>query len=68
MFKSITGWMKSLKPEINTFQIKEPTADEIRSRAHLIWENEGCPDGQSLTHWAQARNELIAERLRGEIV
>lgn len=35
--------------------------DLIRARAHRIWENEGCPDGQDAEHWARAKAELEAE-------
>ena len=32
--------------------------DQIRSRAYLIWEAEGRPNGCSLAHWDQATKEL----------
>lgn len=35
--------------------------DLIRARAHRIWENEGCPDGQEADHWARAKAEMEAE-------
>lgn len=38
----------------------DATAQEsIRNRAHQIWEEQGCPDGQDLVHWMQARQELL---------
>jgi hypothetical protein len=38
-------------------------ADEetIRTRAHLIWEREGRPEGRQAEHWEQARRELENE-------
>lgn len=35
--------------------------EQIRQRAHQIWEAEGCPDDQEADHWRQAE-----EQLRGE--
>jgi len=36
----------------------------IRSRAHGIWEREGCPAGRAEAHWAIATAELAAEGKR----
>lgn len=33
----------------------------IRTRAHHIWEREGCPDGRADEHWQMARAELAIE-------
>lgn len=38
-----------------------PTEDEIRVRAYLIWKREGCPQGKAAEHWLQAKAELDAE-------
>ena len=38
-----------------------PTEDEIRIRAYLIWEREGCLQGKDAEHWLQAKAELDAE-------
>ena len=35
--------------------------DLIRERAHQIWEREGRPEGESESHWQQARLEIEAE-------
>lgn len=32
--------------------------DEIRARAHAIWEAQGHPEGLADQHWAQAREEI----------
>lgn len=40
--------------------------EQIRQRAHQIWEAAGCPDGQHADHWQQAEQELTQEgRLDG---
>jgi hypothetical protein len=35
--------------------------DEVRARAHAIWEREGRPEGGAEQHWAQAEEELRAD-------
>ena len=30
----------------------------IRERAHAIWQDEGCPEGEHLAHWLRAEAEL----------
>lgn len=40
--------------------------DEIRARAHAIWEAQGHPEGLAEQHWEQARAEISASREPGE--
>jgi hypothetical protein len=35
--------------------------EEIRQRAHAIWEREGRPDGKEMDHWTRAERELTGE-------
>ena len=35
--------------------------DEVRARAHALWEREGRPEGGAERHWAQAEEGLRAE-------
>lgn len=35
------------------------TENQIRERAHAIWEEQGQPDGQADQHWQQAETEII---------
>ncbi len=35
-----------------------PNEDEIRQRAHAIWEQEGRPEGRQEEHWHRASTEL----------
>ena len=39
--------------------------DTIRLRSYLIWQEEGCPHGQAISHWLRAKAELEAELLAG---
>jgi hypothetical protein len=36
----------------------------IRERSYRIWLREGCPNGEALRHWLEAKKELETE-LRG---
>ena len=36
-------------------------AERIRTRAYMIWERDGRPDGHALLHWVKAREEVEAE-------
>ena len=35
--------------------------DAVRLRSYLIWEREGCCDGNALDHWLRAKVELDVE-------
>ena len=35
-----------------------PTEDEIRARAHAMWEQAGRPDGDGVQFWLEAEKEL----------
>jgi len=39
-----------------------PTREEITQRAHLIWEQEGRPEGRDSEHWLKAEAQLQQER------
>src|SRR5258706_14946744 len=42
----------------------DPTDDQIRSRAHQLWEQAGKPEGREDEFWHQAEKELQEEKLR----
>jgi Protein of unknown function (DUF2934) len=35
---------------------------QVRDRAHAIWETEGRPEGRHLDHWQQALSEFEREK------
>ncbi len=35
---------------------------EIRERAHLLWEQDGCPEGRSEDYWARAHDQHLRDR------
>lgn len=36
-----------------------PSEEKIRIKAYQIWQQMGCPNGQSLEYWLQAEKELM---------
>jgi hypothetical protein len=42
----------------------DPTDDQIRTRAHQLWEQAGKPEGREDEFWHQAEKELQEEKLR----
>jgi hypothetical protein len=41
--------------------MSEDREERIRARAHLIWEQEGRPQGRDKEHWDRAAKEIDAE-------
>jgi hypothetical protein len=42
--------------------VSQPTCTEaIRLRSYLIWERAGCPNGEAVNHWLQAKAEIDAK-------
>jgi len=41
--------------------MEKPTEDQIRQRAHEIWERNHRPDGRDDEFWHQAEKELLNE-------
>jgi hypothetical protein len=41
--------------------MEKPTEDQIRERAHEIWERNHRPDGRDEEFWRRAENELLDE-------
>ena len=41
--------------------------DEIRARAHQLWEQAGKPDGSDQQFWLEAERQLKKERVLHEV-
>ena len=37
--------------------------EAVRQRAHVLWLEEGCPEGRSEQHWQQAQRDVLARAL-----
>jgi Protein of unknown function (DUF2934) len=46
--------------------MEKPTEDQIRQRAHEIWERHHRPDGRDDEFWHQAEQELLNESGQGD--
>jgi hypothetical protein len=42
------------------------TQQLIRERAHVLWENDGCPEGGAEAYWRQAEEEIMNQSVAGE--
>jgi len=42
----------------------EPTDEEIALCAYRIWLHEGCPQGRDRQHWLNAREQLLAAKVK----
>ena len=52
--------VKVAKPAVK----REPTQEEIGTRAYEIYVSEGCPVGNDLEHWLRAEKELRSQQTR----
>ena len=48
--------------------VMQTLEDRIRARAHLLWEEEGRPQGRADVHWEKARTLVAIEDDRTSIV
>lgn len=48
--------------------MQDDLEERIRARAHQIWEDEGCPEGQASSHWEKARILVAIEEDRTSII
>lgn len=46
----------------NEERLELPSSEEIAAAAHLIWDQEGRPNGRDLQHWLEAEAQLLAVR------
>jgi Protein of unknown function (DUF2934) len=46
--------------------MEKPTEEQIRSRAHELWEQAGKPDGREDEFWHQAERELKQKQELGD--
>lgn len=52
------GWGRASRQEM---QLSEPSEQEIRERAHQLWERAGQPEGREEEFWHAAEQELRNE-------
>jgi hypothetical protein len=37
---------------------------EVQLKAYQIWQNQGCPVGQAMQHWQEAKIQVIQEAIK----
>jgi Protein of unknown function (DUF2934) len=59
--RSLMELREELAEAIRTFPSRRETIseDEVRARAHDIWEQHGCPHGRDQEFWVRAERELV---------
>ena len=45
-------------PQFESSEMEKPTEEQIRQRAHELWEQNDRPDGREDEFWHQAEEEL----------
>jgi Protein of unknown function (DUF2934) len=43
-------------------ETKQALEEDIRKRAYLMWEQDGCPEGRADDYWQQALHQHLRER------
>lgn len=52
------GFVEELKLKLQRFLAARRAREEIRTRAHELWEQQGHPAGRDVDFWLQAETEL----------
>ena len=63
-YERLTAWVEGMRQRLRQGLDARRTKQKIRTRAHELWEQNGCPVGRDLEFWLQAESEII-ERNRG---
>lgn len=50
-----------LDPNQPPVALERPAEEQIRARAHALWEAEGHPSDRAEAHWLQAEQELASD-------
>ncbi|WP_312012406.1 DUF2934 domain-containing protein [Bradyrhizobium sp. AUGA SZCCT0182] len=56
-YQRLTAWVEELKQKLRQRLAARRTKEEIRARAHELWEQHGRPVGRDLEFWLQAESE-----------
>ena len=60
--KTNTSVRKSKPPLTPASSVTAVSEHEIAERAYLKWQARGCPIGDDMRDWFEARQELVQER------
>jgi Protein of unknown function (DUF2934) len=62
-YERLRAWVEELRQRLGQRLAARRMREEIRARAHELWEQNGRPAGRDLEFWLQAKSE-ISERHR----
>jgi Protein of unknown function (DUF2934) len=57
-YERLRAWVEELRQRLGQRRAARRTREEIRARAHELWEQNGRPLGRDLEFWLQAESEL----------
>jgi hypothetical protein len=57
-YQRLTAWIDELRQKLQTRLAARRFKEEIRVRAHELWEQHGRPAGRDEEFWLQAESEL----------
>jgi len=60
-YERLTAWIEELKQKLRKRRAARRIKDEIRVRAHELWEQHGRPAGRGEEFWLQAEAELTKQ-------
>ncbi|MBR1210250.1 DUF2934 domain-containing protein [Bradyrhizobium sp. JYMT SZCCT0180] len=56
-YQRLTAWVEELRQKLRQRLAVRRTKEEIRARAHDLWEQQGRPVGRDLEFWLQAERD-----------
>jgi hypothetical protein len=56
-YQRLTAWVEELKQRLQKRRAARRSKEEIRKRAHELWEQHGRPIGRDEEFWLQAESE-----------
>lgn len=57
-YERLRTWIEELRQRLGQHLAARRMRDEIRARAHELWEQNGRPSGRDLEFWLQAESEI----------
>jgi hypothetical protein len=61
-YQRLTAWVDELRQKLQNRLAARRFKEEIRARAHELWEQHGRPTGRDVEFWLQAESEFKEPR------
>lgn len=59
-YERLTAWVNELRQRLQTRLAAKRSNEQIKARAHELWEQHGRPVGRDEEFWLQAESELTS--------